>query len=159
VTVSGNHASRVFQVNANVTASISGLTITGGTVTGNGGGVYNKGTVTLTNVTLSGNSASASGGGLSSISTATLLDCTVSGNTAVIEGGGIVGYGGTMTLNIDAYDASDTLLASGTQSVSIAAGRSTDAGVVLGGGAPSDMGTDGGGGPILTPWGLFSVIA
>ena len=59
-------------------------------------------------------------------------------------------YGGTMTLNIDAYDGSDTLLASGTQSVSIAAGRSTDAGVVLGGGGPSDMGTDGGSGPILT---------
>ena len=59
VTVSGNHASRVFQVNASVTASISGLTITGGTVTGSGGGLYNKGTVTLTNVTLSGNSASA----------------------------------------------------------------------------------------------------
>ena len=38
VTVSGNHASRVFQVNASVTASISGLTISGGTVTGVGGG-------------------------------------------------------------------------------------------------------------------------
>ena len=59
VTVSGNHASRVFQVNPSVTASISGLTISGGTVTGIGGGVYNKGTVTLTNVTLSGNTASA----------------------------------------------------------------------------------------------------
>ena len=42
VTVSGGGLSRVFQVDAGVTASISGLTITGGNdATGNGGGLYN----------------------------------------------------------------------------------------------------------------------
>ena len=55
VTVSGNNASRVFQVNANVTASISGLTITGGKTTGSGGGLLSYGTITLTNCTISGN--------------------------------------------------------------------------------------------------------
>ena len=46
VTISGGGTSRVFQVNASVTASISGLTITGGHVTGgskpsnSGGGLY-----------------------------------------------------------------------------------------------------------------------
>ena len=65
VTVSGGGASRVFQVDAGVTASISGLTITGGTTTGNGGGLYNDGgNVTLTNCTVSGNSAGYYGGGL-----------------------------------------------------------------------------------------------
>ncbi len=39
VTISGNNASRVFQINKNVTAELSDLTITGGRVTGNGGGV------------------------------------------------------------------------------------------------------------------------
>ena len=41
VTVSGGGLSRVFQVDASVTASISGLTITGGNATGNGGGLFN----------------------------------------------------------------------------------------------------------------------
>src|SRR6516162_3993884 len=44
VTVSGNDASRVFQVDPNVTASISGLTITGGNsehYPGKGGGLSN----------------------------------------------------------------------------------------------------------------------
>ena len=58
---------RVFQVDKGVTASLSGLTITGG-VAGNsavGGGVYSDGgTVTLSNCTVSGNSAGG-GGGLS----------------------------------------------------------------------------------------------
>ena len=55
----------MFQVDAGVTASISGLTITGGNAAGNGGGLYNYGgTATLTNCTVSGNSATASGGGL-----------------------------------------------------------------------------------------------
>ena len=59
VTVSGGGLSRVFQVDAGVTASISGLTITGGKTAGNGGGLYNDGgTATLTNCTVSGNSAS-----------------------------------------------------------------------------------------------------
>src|SRR6516162_8397902 len=57
VTVNGGGLSRVFQVDANVTASISGLTITGGSA-GNGGGlaIYG-GTATLTNCTVSGNAA------------------------------------------------------------------------------------------------------
>ncbi len=102
MTISGNDASRVFQVDANVTASISALTITGGSTTGqHGGGVYNDGgNLTLNNVSISGNSdGNDGGGGLGSESgTTTLTDCTVSGNTAVGRGGGVVGYHGTMSL-------------------------------------------------------------
>ena len=36
MTISGNNASQVVQVEADVTASISGLTITGGSTTGSG---------------------------------------------------------------------------------------------------------------------------
>ena len=57
LTVSGGGLSRVFQVDAGVTASLSGLTITGGSAA-SGGGLYNDGgTTTLTNVTISGNTA------------------------------------------------------------------------------------------------------
>jgi len=88
----------VFQVDANVTASISGLTISGGKTTGNGGGLYNNGgTATLTNCTVSGNSAS-NGGGLWSCGTAMLTNCTVSGNSASgYFGGGLYNHG-TATL-------------------------------------------------------------
>ena len=88
VTVDAGGASRVFQIDGGVTASISGLTISGGTTTGNGGGLYNDGgNVTLTNCTVSGNSAttpaSSLGGGLFSRNgTLTLTNCTVSGNSA-----------------------------------------------------------------------------
>ncbi len=64
VTVSGGGKSRVFQVDGLVTASISGLTITGGNAGGDGGGLANYGTTTLTNCTVSDNTAS-NGGGLS----------------------------------------------------------------------------------------------
>ena len=56
VTVSGGNASRVFQLNG-CHGVISGLTITGGTVAGSGGGLDNEGTVTLTDCTVSGNTA------------------------------------------------------------------------------------------------------
>ena len=60
VTVSGGGHSRVFQVDGGVTASISGLTITGGNTADNGGGLYNDGgTATLTNCTVSGKLPSA----------------------------------------------------------------------------------------------------
>ena len=102
VTISGSHESRVFQIDSGVTASISGLTITGGLITGhgNGGGVANFGTATLTNCTISGNSAGLRGGGLynsGATARATLNDCTVSGNSAR-QGGGIGGLRGTITL-------------------------------------------------------------
>ena len=47
----------MFQVDTGVTASISGVTITGGNAGYDGGGLYNYGTTTLTNCTISGNSA------------------------------------------------------------------------------------------------------
>jgi hypothetical protein len=55
VTINGGGQSRVFQVDKLITASISGLTISGGNTGGNGGGLYNLGTATLTKCTISGN--------------------------------------------------------------------------------------------------------
>jgi parallel beta-helix repeat protein len=89
LSVSGNKASRVFQVDANVTATISGLTITGGSAR-SGGGLFNSGTANLTDCTVSGNTVFGDGGGLyNSVSaTLTLTGCTVSGNSAK-DGGGL----------------------------------------------------------------------
>ena len=105
VSVSGSNGSvlsRVFQVDAGVTASISGLTISGGDASGSGGGLYNDGgTVALSNCTVSGNLAAGSGGGLATgeNGTTTLLNCTVSDNLASGNGGGLYDYEGTTTLS------------------------------------------------------------
>jgi parallel beta-helix repeat protein len=88
VIVSGNHANRVLQVDAGVTASISGMTLAGGKTSGYGGGLLNNGTVTLANCTVSDNSARI-GGGLYNNGTATLTNSKVSGNTSQFSSGGL----------------------------------------------------------------------
>jgi fibronectin-binding autotransporter adhesin len=97
LTVSGNHASRVFDINGGP-AAISGLTITGGSAI-SGGGLYNSSSnLSLTNVTVSGNSATV-GGGLFNSGTATLTDVTVSGNSAE-DGGGLFSNGPSTLTNV-----------------------------------------------------------
>jgi hypothetical protein len=69
-----------------INSTLSGNTAQGGVADrkhqgrGNGGGLYNDGTVTLTSVTVSGNSASVFAEGLFNGGMATLTNCTVSSN-------------------------------------------------------------------------------
>ena len=126
VTISGGGLSRVFQVDSGVSATISGLTITGGSTTADGGGAYNHGgtftlidcavsgnsaeyggglatndygTTTVVNCTVTGNSSSENGGGLfNSYGTTALSGCTVSGNYAAVNGGGLFSSFGTTAL-------------------------------------------------------------
>lgn len=62
LTISGNLASRVFNISSNITVTMDGLTIANGKASGSGqntgGGIANSGTLNVTNSTLSGNSAS-----------------------------------------------------------------------------------------------------
>ena len=107
LTVSGNHASRVFHIKPGTTVTISGLTVSNGQTSGNfftntGAGIYNDhATLTITNSTISGNHSdggSGSGGGIDndgdgSSATLTISNSTVSGNSAG-NGGGIFSWGG-----------------------------------------------------------------
>jgi hypothetical protein len=88
LSISGNNASQVFQVESGVSATFSGLTITGGSTSGYGGGLYNSGIVTLDDCTISGNSAHV-GGGMASgdASTTTFVGGTIGGNNATYGGG------------------------------------------------------------------------
>ena len=101
VTVNGGGNSRVFQVDRSVTASFSGLNITGGFADQGGGVLTLPGSnVTLNNCTISGNSVTQSnlpgnGGGIRNYGTATLNNCIVSGNTAEANGGGMFNSSGT----------------------------------------------------------------
>ena len=110
LTISGGRTSRVFEVAPNVTAALSGLTITGGASYSSadfptaGGDILNQGTLTLSGCTVSGGHAGyydwgngGYGGGICNYGTMTLSGCTVSGDSAA-DGGGIFN-GGTMTVS------------------------------------------------------------
>jgi hypothetical protein len=86
-----------------ITVSISGVTIRNGLnrdLNGDGGGIFNSGTLTLANSTVSGNNAGFKignkGGGIYNDGTLTLTNSVVSGNNAT-SGGGIFNSG-TLTL-------------------------------------------------------------
>lgn len=126
LTLSGNQASRVFNIPGGTSAWISGLTIADGEAsdTGNvgggifvagnlslsactiirnsagaGGGIYNSGNLTLTRCTVSWNDATQGvAGGVYNQGTLSLANCTVSGNLAVHGGGGIYNIG-SLSLN------------------------------------------------------------
>jgi hypothetical protein len=88
VVITGAGQSRVFQIDGGVTAVFSGMTITGGSAAGNGGGLSNSGTLTLSACAIAGNTATNAGGGLDDAGTASLVNCTISGNSAN-DGGGL----------------------------------------------------------------------
>lgn len=95
LTVSGNNASRVFYLynsDATIDVTISDLTVTGGNDSIGGGIVDFDENLTLDGVTITGNTASGDGGGLWADGfnmTLTIRDSTISGNTAGSDGGGI----------------------------------------------------------------------
>ncbi len=102
LTIDGNNATTIFQVDSGVTANISGLTISHGSTTSEGGGgIANGGTLSLTDCTLSQDTA-GNGGTVSNDKggTVTLPDSALSGNLpdAVPPppsafGGGIFNFG------------------------------------------------------------------
>jgi len=99
LTIDAAGNSGILSIDSGVTASLSGLTLTGGNTSEKGGAINNAGNLTLTNFILSDNTAS-SGGGIytTSGSQLTLTGCTLSGNSGTDSAGGIGTFGGTMTL-------------------------------------------------------------
>jgi CSLREA domain-containing protein len=99
-TINGNNNSTVLAVSPPAQASISGVTITGGSTSANGGGIANSGTLTLSNSTLSRNSALAGGGIAINSGSVTLSNSTIISNTSTdFGGGGIAINSGSVTLS------------------------------------------------------------
>jgi|GEM_PF-1554402 len=101
--VSGNNASRVFQIQSGLTASLGGLTITRGFASNDtGGGVFNDGGIlTIIDSNISSNRVDfdKNGGGISNRGgTATIINSTISDNTAYLYGGGILNVDGATTI-------------------------------------------------------------
>ncbi|WP_341525829.1 choice-of-anchor Q domain-containing protein [Nostoc sp. UHCC 0302] len=107
LTVSGNNASRVFDIGSGITVEIDGLTIAKGYVPDvieyndeeeyNGGGIRNYGRLTINNSTISENQAKQ-GGSICNYGTLTVNKSTISYNTANYRGGGILNTD-TLTVN------------------------------------------------------------
>jgi hypothetical protein len=74
-------------------ATLSGFTLTNGSASGNGGGVYCwSSSSVVSNCVITGNYAGSNGGGTAS---GTHINCVISGNTSSFNGGG--NYGGSFT--------------------------------------------------------------
>ncbi|HRI93307.1 MAG TPA: DUF4347 domain-containing protein, partial [Accumulibacter sp.] len=125
--IDGNALDRVFDIQAGVTATLSDVTIRGGSLTSSVGagvrvqagatlnlfrvvvtentttkdaaGLYNSGTLNATDTTISNNAASLWGGGLYNDGGGVVLDrVTISGNSTSKDGGGIYNSGGSVSL-------------------------------------------------------------
>ncbi len=105
VTINGNNAFQDFQVDSGATATISGLTITGGVDSqsgAGGGGIVNNGTLTVANCTITDNSSNDAigGGGIVNDGTLTVTNSLVTGNSAAAGSGGGINNNGTGTLTV-----------------------------------------------------------
>lgn len=80
--------------------TLSSVTVSGNTSTGEGGGIWSTGRLSLTNCTVANNQADDIGGGISFVNATnllTLVNSTIAGNqSATGGGGGIAQGGGTM---------------------------------------------------------------
>jgi len=110
--VSGNYASRVFEISSGVAVSIDGLTVTHGRAQLQGGGILNAGTLTLTHAVLSDNQVvglpgatpdvDALGGGILNTGSLTVLHSIFVHNRSIGGAGnpggtGSTGLGGAIT--------------------------------------------------------------
>ncbi len=82
-------------MDSGATATLSGLTISGGTT----GGISNQGTMTVTGSTIGGNTTAGNGAGILNSGNLTLNNSIVSGNTAGGFGGGIYNLGTLSLIN------------------------------------------------------------
>ena len=102
ITIDAQEQCRVLFVEENVTATIDGLIITGGS-SSTGGGIHNSGNLTINNSQLLDNYASSSGGavynnGRDETAILTITNSTISGNIGRYFGGGIQNYGGYLEI-------------------------------------------------------------
>lgn len=95
VTLDAGGKNHALVIDAGVTATLSGITVTRGVE----GAISNNGTLVFKNGTISNSTGSTGSGGLHNAGTATLTNVTVSGNTAYY-GGGILNPGSITLTNV-----------------------------------------------------------
>lgn len=103
MTISGGNNSRVLNFNGPSAGVVrmSNLTITGGTTSAEGGGIFNAMSLVLDHVMIAGNSAAFDGGGVYGFShgSLTIANSTITANTAG-SGGGLASFGNLLLNNV-----------------------------------------------------------
>jgi hypothetical protein len=98
LTISGNNASRVFQIDPNVTATIADITIANGRASDGAGVVNNGGSAALIRTTFNNNVATGAGGGILNTGGLLVNGGTFNNNQSA-AGGGIYNAGGLEVRN------------------------------------------------------------
>jgi hypothetical protein len=103
ITIDGNHASRLFLVDAGVQAVLTRLDLANGS-SDSGGGVFNSGSLTLAYCTLYGNAA-IYGGAVCNVATLTVYGSSFFDDFSYYQGGGVLNAGTLSAFNDTfAYD-------------------------------------------------------
>ena len=113
ISVDANHQSGVFRLGQSI-VSIDNLTITGGSTSGFGGGIFvSNSSISLNNSSVVGNYATNSGGGIrSSVVTSISLNNSLLDNNSSASSGGGVDAGGSLTI-VNSTVSNNTAGASG----------------------------------------------
>ena len=162
VEVSGNKASRVFEIDTGATVSLDGLIIADGQLRGvYGGGIKNSGTLTLDNSIIRNNSVISAnrydvypsnrrmGGGIYNLGTLTLNRSIVSNNSleirnSFVSGGGIYNTG-TLEVNNSTISSNSAYAGGGIYNLgTVNVNNSTISGNTAVGGSVSGYGSGGG---------------
>jgi hypothetical protein len=156
ITVRGNNASRVFNIddgNESVekTVSFNGLTITAGR-DAVGGGIRNDENLTVSNSTISGNSTAVAfttlGAGICNFGSLTVNNSTISNNSmadAINFGGGIYSSSSLIVSNSTISNNSASGFSSNGGGIFVAAGSAIVSNSIISGNLASSRGSDGGG--------------
>jgi predicted outer membrane repeat protein len=97
ITLTGNHASRLFLVDTGVQAVLTRLDLANGS-SDSGGAIFNSGSLTLASSTLYGNAA-IFGGAVCNVGTLLLYGSTLGYNFAYFQGGGLFNAGSLTAFN------------------------------------------------------------
>ncbi|MCA9084354.1 MAG: hypothetical protein KDA81_09880, partial [Planctomycetaceae bacterium] len=118
LTIDANQLSRVFEVTAmsghqgDLQVEFAGITITGGSTSGSGGGILLNGVATITNSVITKNSAER-GGGISVNGHANVVNSVLSDNTATNGTGGGLYAGGASFSVVDSTVSGNTATGNG----------------------------------------------
>ena len=88
--INGTDTNWIFHINSGVNVTITNLTLTQSYMEGNGGAIYNYGTLTVTNCTFTNNTATSYGGAIENRGSLVVYGSTFINNIAHGEGGGAI---------------------------------------------------------------------
>jgi predicted outer membrane repeat protein len=109
LTISGNNAGRVFQVNSGIAASIIGLTITGGkSASEAGGAIHNSGDLSISDCNFMGNTSGSAGGAIAATAGSLTVDRCIFTNNSAASGGAIAVSAGTASISRSTFHGNST---------------------------------------------------